>query len=73
METVACAVCGGNEYDVLIDKLEFCRGHALNPRGQVLHVNEQPVNYQHVCCRDCGFVYINPRMNQAETLEFYRS
>lgn len=73
METVSCAVCGSREYDVLIDKLEFCHAHAFDPHKHVLHVGEQPVNYQHVCCRGCGFIYINPRMSQAEILDFYRA
>jgi len=30
-------------------------------------------NFQHVKCRTCGMVYINPRLNKAATLDFYNS
>lgn len=72
MENVACAVCGSDESDVLLDKLWLAQQRGSDGRGTMLFVGEQPVNYRNVCCRQCGLVYVTPRMDKAETIAFYR-
>ena len=72
MEEVACEICGSAEYDVLLDKLWLCEKNNWKKEGLVLFFNDMPVNYRNVCCKQCGLVYVNPRMTDEETVEFYK-
>lgn len=72
MEHVACAACGSSDFDVVLDKLAESERQHLDPLKYVLHVDNAPVNYRHVCCRCCGLVFINPRMTQEESIAYYR-
>ena len=72
MEEVTCEICGSAEYDVLLNKLWLCEKHNWSKDRIILFYNNVPVNYRNVCCKQCGLVYINPRMTDEETIEFYK-
>jgi len=72
MEEVVCEICGSAEYDVVLDKIWLCEKYNWNKRGIILFLNNIPVNYRNACCKNCGLVYVNPRMTDEETVEFYK-
>ncbi len=72
MEDVACEICGSAEYDLLLDKLWLCEKYNWKKEGRILFSDGVPVNYRNVCCKSCGLAYINPRMTDEETVEFYK-
>jgi 2-polyprenyl-3-methyl-5-hydroxy-6-metoxy-1,4-benzoquinol methylase len=72
MEDVVCEICGSAEYGVLLDKLWLCEKYNWKKEGRILFSDGIPVNYRNVCCKQCGLVYINPRMTDGETVEFYK-
>lgn len=73
MEDVVCEICGSAEYGVLLDKLWLCEKYNWKKEGRILFSDGIPVNYRNVCCKQCGLVYINPRMTDEETIKFYES
>ena len=60
------------EYDILLDKVFLCGRNNWKKEGKVLFFNGIPVNYRNVCCKKCGLVYVNPRLTDEETVEFYK-
>jgi len=71
VEETGCLLCGSDRAAVILDKLSLVRGQQGHP-SCLLKFRNEPVNYRHVCCMQCGFIYINPRLTEEETKEFYK-
>jgi SAM-dependent methyltransferase len=68
MEHVSCNLCGADNYVVLKDK----SAPEYVSRSVVIKDKEGNVlNGRHVVCKNCGLVYITPRMTKEELEVFY--
>jgi|LauGreDrversion4_2_1035121.scaffolds.fasta_scaffold233229_2 2-polyprenyl-3-methyl-5-hydroxy-6-metoxy-1,4-benzoquinol methylase len=59
----------GNFKETLIEHLKFCPV-CQSDANKLYCVKDMFVHKQ---CKNCGFVYLNPRLNQAATVAFYNS
>jgi len=70
MEYVKCDLCGTDKYEVIWDKVEREKQGKL--RIVVIRDKEGNIlNGRNVMCKQCGLVYVNPRMTKQELDEFY--
>jgi len=70
MEYVKCDLCGADNYEVIWDKVEREKRGIL--RSVVIRDRDRNIlNGRNVMCKQCGLVYVNPRMTKKELDEFY--
>ncbi|GER92349.1 hypothetical protein A45J_0064 [hot springs metagenome] len=55
-----------------MNKLWLCEKNNWEKKSRVLFFNGVPHNYRNVCCKQCGLVYVNPRMSDWELIVFYQ-
>lgn len=69
METIVCDLCGSENSQVLYEKNQ----HWVSMGNWVIR-NEQNqiIHDKNVYCKNCGLIYINPRMSKQELAKFYR-
>lgn len=71
METVACNLCGGDDYAVVYPALAPKGLEEVALTGRFAASSGVSAREQVVCCRRCGLVYMNPRVNRALILSGY--
>lgn len=71
VEETGCLICGSDSAAVILDKLSLVQEQQGHP-SCLLKFRNEPANYRHVCCMQCGFIYITPRLTEEETKEFYK-
>ncbi len=72
LEHVPCNLCGAEDYDVLYPaRYEILQEDDLSQKFR--SSGDEMLVDQLVCCRRCGFQYLNPRLRQDKILEGYSS
>ncbi|MFA4834915.1 MAG: class I SAM-dependent methyltransferase [Dehalococcoidia bacterium] len=69
-EHATCDLCGADDYEIIWDKTEREKQGVLrckvirDTKGEIIHGRV-------VICKNCGLVYVNPRMTQESLDQFY--
>jgi SAM-dependent methyltransferase len=71
LEDVACAVCGGDGYEVVIPSRRD-PGRAIDLQTVFRSSGDEPLQDRMVRCTSCGLHYVRPRLRWELILEGYR-
>lgn len=67
MRSIACPLCGANDFSVLYPEQLEGAENAFH------YLTEAPCHYRVVCCNICGMTYSNPIFKEERIIELYRN
>lgn len=69
LEYCNCEICGSSEYEIVWNKEIREQKGVLG--SVVIRNNDKIIHGQNVVCKNCGLIYVNPRMTKESLHDFY--